>query len=134
MLLAAGEFEQAKQLAQKAMDLAVQVGSAQTAEAKKAQEAKKQAEQAHTQVVPWSRRRARPRASRSTTKQPTMMRQADALRAELAQKTKESDAAITQGKEGVNRPFRPFANPKTSSSRVTGRSGAGASNRQPKRH
>ncbi len=32
-----------------------------------------------------------------------LMRQADALRAELAQKTKESDAAITQGKEGVNR-------------------------------
>lgn len=31
------------------------------------------------------------------------MRQADTLRAELAQKTKESDAAITQGKEGVNR-------------------------------
>jgi hypothetical protein len=49
--LAAGEFEQAKQLAQKAMDLAVQVGSAQTAEAKKAEEAKKQSEQAHTQVV-----------------------------------------------------------------------------------
>jgi phage-related minor tail protein len=31
------------------------------------------------------------------------MRQADALRAELAQKTKESDAASTQGKDGVNR-------------------------------
>jgi hypothetical protein len=33
------------------MDLAVQVGSAQTAEAKKAEEAKKQSEQAHTQGV-----------------------------------------------------------------------------------
>ncbi len=101
--LAAGEFEQAKQLAQKAMDLAVQVGSAQTAEAKKAEEAKKQSEQAHTQVVTLESQAREASRKQEYDKAADLMRQADALRAELAQKTKESDAAITQGKEGVNR-------------------------------
>ena len=101
--LAAGEFEQAKQLAQKAMDLAVQVGSAQTAEAKKAEEAKKASEQAHTQVVTLESQAREASRKQEYDKAADLMRQADALRAELAQKTKESDAAITQGKEGVNR-------------------------------
>lgn len=101
--LAAGEFEQAKQFAQKAMDLAVQVGSAQTAEAKKAEEAKKQSEQAHTQVVTLESQAREASRKQEYDKAADLMRQADALRAELAQKTKESDAAITQGKEGVNR-------------------------------
>ena len=101
--LAAGEFEQAKQLAQKAMDLAVQVGSTQTAEAKKAEEAKKQSEQAHTQVVTLESQAREASRKQEYDKAADLMRQADALRAELAQKTKESDAAITQGKDGVNR-------------------------------
>lgn len=101
--LAAGEFEQAKQLAQKAMDLAVQVGSAQTAEAKKAEEAKKASEQAHTQVVTLESQAREASRKQEYDKAADLMRQADTLRAELAQKTKESDAAITQGKEGVNR-------------------------------
>lgn len=101
--LAAGEFEQAKQFAQKAMDLAVQVGSAQTAEAKKAEEAKKASEQAHTQVVTLESQAREASRNQEYDKAADLMRQADALRAELAQKTKESDAAITQGKEGVNR-------------------------------
>lgn len=101
--LAAGEFEQAKVLAQKAMDLAVQVGSAQTAEAKKAEEAKKASEQAHTQVVTLESQAREASRKQEYDKAADLMRQADALRAELAQKTKESDAAITQGKEGVNR-------------------------------
>ena len=101
--LAAGEFEQAKQLAQKAMDLAVQVGSAQTAEAKKAEEAKKTSEQAHTQVVTLESQAREASRKQEYDKAADLMRQADTLRAELAQKTKESDAAITQGKEGVNR-------------------------------
>lgn len=101
--LAAGEFEQAKQLAQKAMDLAVQVGSAQTAEAKKAEEAKKASEQAHTQVVTLESQAREASRKQEYDKAADLMRQADALRAELAQKTKESDAAITQGKDGVNR-------------------------------
>lgn len=101
--LAAGEFEQAKQLAQKAMDLAVQVGSAQTAEAKKAEEAKKASEQAHTQVVTLESQAREASRKQEYDKAADLMRQADTLRAELAQKTKESDAAITQGKDGVNR-------------------------------
>lgn len=101
--LAAGEFEQAKQFAQKAMDLAVQVGSAQTAEAKKAEEAKKQSEQAHTQVVTLESQAREASRKQEYDKAADLMRQADTLRAELAQKTKESDAAITQGKDGVNR-------------------------------
>ncbi|MDD2923997.1 tape measure protein [Rhodoferax sp.] len=101
--LAAGEFEQAKQLAQKAMDLAVQVGSTQTAEAKKAEEAKKASEQAHTQVVTLESQAREASRKQEYDKAADLMRQADTLRAELAQKTKESDAAIAQGKDGVNR-------------------------------
>ena len=101
--LAAGEFEQAKSLAQKAMDLAVQVGSAQTTEAKKAEEAKKTSEQAYTQVVTLESQARDASRKQEYDKAADLMRQADALRAELAEKTKESDAAITQGKEGVNR-------------------------------
>ncbi len=100
--LAAGEFEQAKVLAQKAMDLAVQVGSAQTAEAKKAEEAKKQSEQAHTQVVTLESQAREASRKQEYDKAADLMRQADTLRAELAQKTKDSDTAITQGKQGIN--------------------------------
>ena len=100
--LAAGEFEQAKQFAQKAMDLAVQVGSAQTAEAKKAEEAKKQSEQAHTQVVALEAQARQASRQGEHDKATDLMRQADALRAELAQKTTTADAAITQGKQGIN--------------------------------
>jgi tape measure domain-containing protein len=100
--LAAGEFEQAKQFAQKAMDLAVQVGSAQTAEAKKAEEAKKQSEQAHTQVVTLESQAREASRKQEYDKAADLMRQADTLRAELAQKTKDSDTAITQGKQGIN--------------------------------
>ena len=100
--LAAGEFEQARQFAQKAMDLAAQVASTQTSEAKKAEEARKQSEQALSEVTKLeSQSREAYRKQEYATAQ-DLMRQADQLRAELAQKTKESDAAITKGKEGVN--------------------------------
>jgi tape measure domain-containing protein len=100
--LAAGEFEQARQFAQKAMDLAAQVASTQTSEAKKAEEARKQSEQALSEVTKLeSQSREAYRKQEYATAQ-DLMRQADQLRAELAQKTKESDAAVTKGKEGVN--------------------------------
>lgn len=100
--LAAGEFEQARQFAQKAMDLAAQVASTQTSEAKKAEDARKQSEQALSEVTKLeSQSREAYRKQEYATAQ-ELMRQADALRAELAQKTKESDAAVTKGKEGVN--------------------------------
>jgi tape measure domain-containing protein len=100
--LAAGEFEQAKQFAQKAMDLAVQVGSAQTAEAKKAQDAKTQYEQAHSQVVALQAQARQASRQGEYDKAAELMRQADTLRAELAQKTTTADAAVTQGKQGIN--------------------------------
>ncbi len=101
--LANGEFEQARQLAQKAMDLAAQVASTQTSEAKKAEEAKKQSESAHSQVVALEAQAREATRKQEYATAENLMRQAEQLRAELAQKTKESDAAITQGKEGVNR-------------------------------
>ena len=101
--LANGEFEQARQFAQKAMDLAAQVASTQTSEAKKAEEAKKQSESAHSQVVALEAQAREASRKQEYATAENLMRQAEQLRAELAQKTKESDAAITQGKEGVNR-------------------------------
>jgi phage-related minor tail protein len=84
------------------MDLAAQVASTQTSEAKKAEEARKQSEQALSEVTKLeSQSREAYRKQEYATAQ-DLMRQADQLRAELAQKTKESDAAVTKGKEGVN--------------------------------
>jgi tape measure domain-containing protein len=100
--LAAGEFEQARQFAQKAMDLAAQVASTQTSEAKKAEEARKQSEQALSEVTKLETQSREAYRKQEYATAQDLMRQADALRAELAQKTKESDAAITKGKEGVN--------------------------------
>ena len=101
--LANGEFEQARQLAQKAMDLAAQVASTQTTEAKKAEEARKQSEQAILPGRETGGAVARGLPQTGVRRRPQdLMRQADQLRAELAQKTKDSDAQIAQGKEGVN--------------------------------
>jgi phage-related minor tail protein len=101
-LLAQGEFEQARLLAQKAMDLAAQVATSQTTDAKRAEDAKKQSEQGYSQVLQLEAqsREASRRQEYATAE--ALMRQADALRTELSQKTKESDAAITQGKQGIN--------------------------------
>jgi len=101
--LAAGEFEHAREFAQKAMDLAAQVGSSQTAEAKKAEEARRQSEQAFSQVALLEAQSREAYRKQEYATADALMRQADQLRADLAQKTKESDAAITQGKDGVNR-------------------------------
>ncbi|HHW4682008.1 MAG TPA: hypothetical protein ACQGQI_02185 [Xylella sp.] len=49
--LANGKFEQARQLAQKAMDLATQVATTQTNEAKRGEDARKQSEQSASQVA-----------------------------------------------------------------------------------
>lgn len=100
--LANGEFEQARQLAQKAMDLASQVASAQTSEAKRGEEARKASEQAVTQVTQLEAQSREAYRKQEYAQAEALMRQADQLRAELAQKTKEADAQIAQGKDGVN--------------------------------
>ena len=100
--LANGEFEQARQLAQKAMDLASQVASAQTSEAKRGEDARKQSEQAVTQVTQLEAQSREAYRKQEYAQAEALMRQADQLRAELAQRTKEADAQIAQGKDGVN--------------------------------
>ncbi len=99
--LANGELELARQLAQKAMDLAAQVATSQTNEAKRAEDARKQSEQNLTQVqqLEAQSREAYRRQEYATADQ--LMRQADALRAELAQKAITADSQIAQGKQGV---------------------------------
>ena len=101
-LLAQGEFEQARLLAQKAMDLAAQVATSQTTDAKRAEDAKKQSEQAFSQVLQLEAQSRDAYRKQEYATAEALMRQADALRTELSQKTKESDAAITQGKQGIN--------------------------------
>jgi tape measure domain-containing protein len=100
--LANGEFELARQLAQKAMDLAAQVATSQTTEAKKAEESRKQSEQAVSQVAKLESDSRAAYAKQEYATAQDLMRQADQLRAELAQKTKDSDAAVTKSKDGVN--------------------------------
>ena len=101
-LLAQGEFEQARLLAQKAMDLAAQVATSQTTDAKRAEDAKRQSEQAFSQVLQLEAQSRDAYRKQEYATAEALMRQADALRTELSQKTKESDAAITQGKQGIN--------------------------------
>jgi tape measure domain-containing protein len=100
--LANGEFEQARQLAQKAMDLAAQVANSQTSEAKRGEEARKQSEQAVSQVTQLEAQAREATRRQEYAQAEALMRQADQLRAELAQKAKDADAQIAQGKDGVN--------------------------------
>ncbi|TXH83136.1 tape measure protein [Thauera aminoaromatica] len=100
--LANGEFEQARQLAQKAMDLAAQVASSQTSEAKRGEDARKQSEQAVSQVTQLEAQSREAYRKQEYAQAEALMRQADQLRAELAQKTKDADSQIAQGKDGVN--------------------------------
>lgn len=99
--LANGELELARQLAQKAMDMAAQVATSQTNEAKRGEEARRQSEQAVSQVTQLEAQ-SREAYRRQEYQQATdLMRQADQLRAELAQKAKDADAQAVQGKQGV---------------------------------
>lgn len=99
--LANGELELARQLAQKAMDMAAQVATSQTNEAKRGEEARKQSEQAVSQVTQLEAQ-SREAYRRQEYQQATdLMRQADQLRAELAQKAKDADVQAAQGKQGV---------------------------------
>jgi tape measure domain-containing protein len=100
--LANGEFEQARQLAQKAMDLAAQVASSQTSEAKRGEDARRQSEQAVSQVTQLEAQSREAYRKQEYAQAEALMRQADQLRAELAQKAKDADAQIAQGKDGVN--------------------------------
>ncbi|GEM_PF-882999 len=100
--LANGSFEESRGYAQKAMELASQVASSQTSEAKRGEEARRQAEQGASQVALLEARAREASRNQEYGKSEALMRQADQLRAEISQRTQESDAAITRGKQGVN--------------------------------
>lgn len=100
--LANGSFEESRGYAQKAMDLASQVASSQTSEAKRGEDARRQAEQGASQVALLEARAREASRNQEYGKSEALMRQADALRAEISQRTQDADAAITRGKQGVN--------------------------------
>ncbi len=100
-VLAQGEFEGAKQLAQKAMDLASQVAGRETSEAKRGEEARKQSEAAISEITQLESQSREATRRQEYAQSEALMRKAEGLRAELAQKTKDTDAQITQGKVGV---------------------------------
>ena len=99
--LANGELELARQLAQKAMDMASQVATSQTNEAKRAEDARKQSEQNLTQVVQLEAQAREARSKQEYATADQLMRQAEALRAEIAQKTQAADQAARQSKNDV---------------------------------
>ena len=99
--LAQGEFERARQLAQKAMDLAVQVANTQSAEAKRGEQARQQAEQTATQIAQLQSQAREASARKEFDTANSLMQQANELRAQMAAKAREADQQIAQGKDGV---------------------------------
>ncbi len=99
--LAQGEFELARQLAQKAMDLAAQVASTQTSETRRALDARTQAEHALTQAAQLEAQSREAYRRHEYAQAESLMRQAEDLRAELATKAKTNDAEVARGKDGV---------------------------------
>lgn len=99
--LANGELELARQLAQKAMDMAAQVATSQTNEAKRAEDARKQSEQNLTQVVQLEAQSREAYRKQEYATADQLMRQADTLRAEIAQKSQAADQAAVRSKNDV---------------------------------
>ncbi|MEF3063016.1 tape measure protein, partial [Ralstonia solanacearum] len=100
--LADGEFDQARQRASKAMDLAAQVASTQSSEAKRAEDARRQSEQAVTQAVQLEAQAREARGRQEYAQAEALQRQADELRAQSAQRVATADAQAVQGKTAVN--------------------------------
>ncbi|MDC6176260.1 hypothetical protein C2I33_00220 [Ralstonia solanacearum] len=100
--LADGEFDLARQRASKAVDLAAQVASAQSSEAKRAEDARRQSEQAVTQAVQLEAQAREARGQQEYAQAEALQRQADELRAQSAQRAAAADAQAVQGKAAVN--------------------------------
>ncbi|MHA6879194.1 tape measure protein [Ralstonia pseudosolanacearum] len=100
--LADGEFDLARQRASQAMDLAAQVASSQSSEAKRAEDARRQSEQAVTQVAQLEAEAREARGRQESAQAQALMRQADELRAQSAQRMANADAQAVQGKTAVN--------------------------------
>lgn len=99
--LAQGEFEQARQFAQKAMDLAVQVANTQSSEAKRGEQARQQSEQAASQIAHLESQARAASSRREFDAERQLLQQAGELRAEMAAKAREADAQVVHGKRGV---------------------------------
>ncbi len=99
--LANGELELARARAQKAMDLAAQVASAQTSEAKRAEDARRQSEQALSQAVQLEGQAREASRRKEYGQEADLLRQAGELRAQAAQRAREADEQSTRGKAGV---------------------------------
>lgn len=99
--LAAGEFEQSRQFAQKAMDLAVQVANTQSSEAKRGEQARQQSEQTFSQIVQLESQARQANARREFDTEAQLLQQAGDLRAQMANKAREADRQIRDGKNGV---------------------------------
>ena len=99
--LANGELARARQLAQKAMDLAAQVATHQTNEARRAGEARQQSEQAFTQAAQLEAQAREARRNQEYAQADALERQAAQLRAEAARNAREADTQAAQGKQGV---------------------------------
>lgn len=101
-LLAAGEFDEAKKFAQKAMDLAAQVATTQTSEAKRAADTRNRSEQDVSRVVQLESQ-ARDASRRGEfDRARDLMQQADDLRADIHDKTRSADQEIVSSKRDVN--------------------------------
>ncbi|QOK92448.1 phage tail tape measure protein [Ralstonia pseudosolanacearum] len=100
--LADGEFDLARQRASQAMDLAAQVASTQSSEAKRAEDARRQSEQAVTQAAQLEAEAREARGRQESAQAEALMRQADELRAQSAQRAANADAQAVQGKTAVN--------------------------------
>jgi tape measure domain-containing protein len=100
--LQAGDLENARNFAQKAMDLAAQVASTESAEAKRAADAKIQAAQEASRVQTLEAQ-AREAASRQEfDRSDALLREAENLRASLAQKSRDADQESLRGKSELN--------------------------------
>ncbi|MHA6910849.1 tape measure protein [Ralstonia pseudosolanacearum] len=100
--LADGEFDLARQRASQAMDLAAQVASTQSSEAKRAEDARRQSEQAVTQAAQLEAQAREARGRQESAQAEALMQQADELRAQSAQRAANADAQAVQGKAAVN--------------------------------
>ncbi|UWD91205.1 tape measure protein [Ralstonia pseudosolanacearum] len=100
--LADGEFDLARQRASQAMDLAAQVASTQSSEARRAEDVRRQSEQAVTQAAQLEAQAREARGRQESAQAEALMRQADELRAQSAQRAANADAQAVQGKTAVN--------------------------------
>jgi tape measure domain-containing protein len=99
--LSRGEFDVAKEFAQKAMNLASTVAQNGTSEAQKGARDRENLEKQVTRVLELEAQARTAAAKGESERASELFREAEKLRAEIAQKTKVADAEIASGKRNV---------------------------------